>query len=175
MGRRPEVVIGDLDSLSSQTQSRLKESGTKFKVAPTAKDETDTELAIAYAADQGATSITVLGGIEGDRLDHVLANVLLLAHTSVPMTLASGGTSAWLADGPTEVDVPGAIGDTLSLIPLAPRVAGVTTSGLHYALADATLQMGKTLGISNVLTDPVAHVAFTHGRLLFVHTRPILT
>ena len=45
----PHVVIGDLDSLDEEQQTRLRSAGTRFFVYPAAKDETDLELALLYA------------------------------------------------------------------------------------------------------------------------------
>ena len=78
----PHVVIGDLDSLTEDGQARLRSAGARFITHPKAKDETDLELALTYAIQQGAEEILILGAL-GGRLDHTLANLLLLTNPSL--------------------------------------------------------------------------------------------
>jgi thiamine pyrophosphokinase len=169
MGYYPSVVIGDLDSISPETKKVLEQRGCAFVVSPEEKDQTDTELAVRYAVARHATRITVLGGIEGDRIDHILANIVFTAGMSVPVIFVNGATTAWVEKGPRDVSIKGNSADLLSLLPLTPKVTGVHTAGLGYALEGKTLSMTETRGISNVLTSAGAGVKFSRGLLLFVH------
>ncbi len=171
LGINPHVVIGDMDSLSPELRIALQGAGTRFQEYPAHKDETDLELALLYAAGQGATRITVVG-MRGGRIDHELANLLLLAHPGL------GGLDVRLVDGNQEIRLvrqqawfQGAIGDLLSLLPVGGEVHGITTSGLEYPLCDETLRLGPARGISNVFTEPEACVHLRSGLLLAVHTR----
>ena len=91
-GLAPDLVIGDLDSLSARQRKALEARGCPFLVHPRAKDDTDLELALTYAAEQGAQEIVILGAL-GGRLDHTLANLLLLALPQL------AGRSVRLVDG----------------------------------------------------------------------------
>jgi thiamine pyrophosphokinase len=120
----PHVVIGDLDSLDEGKQTRLRSAGTRFFVHPAAKDETDLELALLYAAEQDARTIIVLAAL-GGRLDQTLANILLLAMPALV------GRDVRLIDGPQtafvvrdEATIVGNPGDTVSLLPAALPIAG---------------------------------------------------
>src|SRR5689334_4954897 len=73
----PSVILGDFDSLDTQTQKQLKEKNIECISYNSNKDETDTELAVTYAIKKGATKISILGGTEGNRIDHVLGNIFL--------------------------------------------------------------------------------------------------
>src|SRR5579875_1654977 len=77
-GRRPHVVVGDMDSIPAPMLDAWRAGGGETVVFPPAKDETDLELALAYAAEQGAGRIAILGAL-GGRVDHQTANLLLLA------------------------------------------------------------------------------------------------
>jgi thiamine pyrophosphokinase len=165
----PHVVIGDLDSLNEDQEAHLHSAGTRFIVHPTAKDETDLELALLYAVEQGADPIIVLGAL-GGRLDQMLANVLLL---TMP---ALAGRDVRLIDGPQsafvvrdQATITGRPGDTVSLIPLGGEVRRITTHGLAYPLTEGTLPFGPALGVSNEMTAPQAHVQVRDGLLLCVH------
>ena len=73
-----DLVVGDLDSASPQAIARARRAGVPISQHPIDKDATDLELALAAAVRSGAVEILVLGGF-GGRLDHLLANTLLLA------------------------------------------------------------------------------------------------
>jgi thiamine pyrophosphokinase len=189
-GVKPELIIGDMDSIKNEilypkgttrsAQNDTKETqddsrevqnaNTKIMQFPTEKDETDTELAIEEAIKQGATKITILGGIEGDRIDHVMANVMLMTEYDISIAFVNGNTKCWVAKGPTQITIDGNIHDLLSLIPLATDVVDITSSGLHYPLTHGKLSFGKARGISNVLTQENVTITFTKGTLLLVQT-----
>jgi len=61
-GLTPDVVIGDMDSLDGRELDILAGRQVRLIQHPRAKDEADLELALSYAAGQGADEIVVLGG-----------------------------------------------------------------------------------------------------------------
>ncbi|MDE2589403.1 MAG: thiamine diphosphokinase, partial [Patescibacteria group bacterium] len=107
---------------------------------------------------------------EGNRIDHVLANMFLTFHKGILMRFINGNQISWVSKGPATVTFSGIPGDLLSLIPLSETVIGIDTTNLHYQLSQGTLFLGKSRGISNVLIASSATVSFTRGVLLFVHT-----
>lgn len=164
----PHVVIGDLDSLEPDLRVRLVEAGTRFLPYPTEKDETDLELALLYASEQGADEIFILGAL-GKRIDQTLANLLLLAHptlTGIQVRIVAGRQEAFLIRD--EASITGHPGDTVSLIPIGGDAHGVTTEGLKWTLADETLRLGPARGVSNVLLGREARVYVREGLLLCV-------
>lgn len=171
LGLRLDAVVGDLDSLDPGLRAALAAAGTRVETRPARKDETDLELALLDAAQQGAEHIVLLGAL-GGRLDMALANVLLLLHpqlVGVRIELWNGSQTAWLIR-PPGADLNGAPEDTLSLIPLRGDAEGITTLGLAYPLNEGTLEIGKARGISNVFSQSRAHVALRSGVLMAVHT-----
>ena len=174
-GIAPHYLVGDLDSLPEATVARLASAGCQLQRHPTDKDATDTELAIALALDRGATDIDLVGATGGARLDHSLANVLLLAAdwpASVRLRVVEAAAAALVVRGGQSVDVPGAVGDIVALLPLAGPAGGITTRGLQYALAGGDLAFGRARGVSNVMTAPVASISLAAGLLLVIHQRP---
>lgn len=172
LGRLPDVLIGDLDSLPEGAESAL-ETG-KFDVVrfPRAKDETDLELAFLYAIDRfPEDSLLVVGGL-GGRLDHSLANILLLAHPAFigrPISFIEKGQTAWLINDETLIF--GRPGDIVSLIPLGGDVKVVTTDGLLWQLTNETLVFGPARGMSNEMTADEARIRIEGGLLFCVHIR----
>jgi thiamine pyrophosphokinase len=173
-GLEPEVVIGDMDSIHAETRARLEGQGVRFVVHPRAKDETDMELALTFAVEQGADEIVVLGAL-GNRLDHTLSNVLLLALPALEtaiVRIVAGEQEASLLQAGQAVTLEGQAGDVVSLLPLGGSVTGVRTSGLVWALEGETLRFGHSRGVSNEMTGAAAHVEIENGCLLVIHGPP---
>lgn len=171
LGFKPQVVIGDMDSMDAALREQLQEEGCRFVEYPSRKDETDCELAVRYALSQGASELIMLGAL-GGRVDHTLANVMLLALPElegVKVRLVEGDQEVLLIRD--EVVIEGQAGDTLSLLPLSGDVVGIYTEGLAYPLHDGTLKFGAARGVSNSLTGPRARVRVGRGLLLVVHHR----
>jgi len=170
-GVAPHVVIGDMDSLPGEARASLATSDCEFIVHPRAKDETDLELALSYVVERGFQEIIIFGAL-GGRLDHTLANVLLLAlprFAAVQIRIVDDGEEVLLAQDGHAVTVDGRPGDTLSLLPLGGDARGVTAAGLVWALDGDTLRFGSSRGVSNEMTGPTARIAVEQGCLLVVH------
>ena len=174
LGFPVDVVVGDFDSLAPADVELFRARGADVVIHPAAKDESDTELAVREALARGATSILIVGAFGGARLEHTIANLLLLAMPELAgrdVRLADGASEVRLLDGDAPLTIEGQRGDFVSLFPLAPVTDGVTTSGLEFALADEALMQGPARGLSNVMTGERATVSARNGRLLVVHTR----
>ncbi|HLX35527.1 MAG TPA: thiamine diphosphokinase [Candidatus Limnocylindrales bacterium] len=165
--------VGDADSYPRSEVDVLAATGVAVRIVPTAKDESDLELAVLEAVALGTDRITVLGALGGPRLDHELANVALLAHPAlagIDVELLDERTRARLLTGPASASLAGRTGDVVSLLPLGDVVEGITTTGLGYPLAEEPLRLGPARGLSNVRTDERATIAIREGRLLVVET-----
>lgn len=170
-GLRPDLIVGDLDSLSGEEADRFAAQGATIERVTPHKDETDLELALLAAAARGATWIRAIGAT-GDRLDQTLAAVHMLLMPQLDgcdARLVAGRQTLWVV-GPGEHALDGAPGDTISLIPLAGDARGVRTEALEYPLRGETLVMGAARGVSNVMAASRAGVALESGLLVVVHT-----
>jgi thiamine pyrophosphokinase len=180
LGVRPDRWVGDGDSIDPAALDALAAAGVAIERVPTEKDESDAELALLAAIEAGADAVTILGALGGVRIDHALANVGLLAHPAL------AGLPAWLYDEqasrisllvapdasgrPATRDLPGRVGDLVSLLPVGETALNVTTRGLRYPLAGEPLIVGRTRGVSNVRTETVARISLGSGRLLLIET-----
>lgn len=173
LGRRPDQLVGDLDSIDPGLADRLATDGVAVERHPADKDASDTELAIERARQAGATEIVVLGAVGGTRLDHELANLLLLADPALagcPIRMVRGRTTVRAMHAAERLVLDGRPGDVVSLLPIGGSASGVTTDGLRWALAGATLEMGRSRGLSNEVVAPPASVRLEGGTLLVVET-----
>jgi len=170
----PDLLIGDLDSVSVDDVVRVEQSGGRVIQFPIHKNETDLELALQAVIEQGCQSIWIMGAL-GGRLDMILANISLL------MLPELAGLDVRLGDGIDEVfliepddvgkEIIGQTGDRVSLLPWGGPAGGVQTENLYYPLRQETLFPERTRGISNLMTSQSARVTIESGRLICIHTR----
>jgi thiamine pyrophosphokinase len=175
-GWHVDLLVGDLDSLPSDASAAIQKAGAEIMRVPAAKDQTDTELAIARALEMGAEELVICGAT-GGRTDHLLANVLLLVHPAlaqVDTCLVDGGETLRMLRADHEIvriPIVGAAGDLVSLLPLGTDAIGISTDGLVYPLNNETLRLGEARGISNLLSGSRAHISLRHGCMLVIHYR----
>ena len=170
LGLDVDLVVGDLDSVSSDALAWAEDRQIPVERFPVDKDATDTELAIMAAVERGARHVMLLSGA-GDRLDHLLSVVLLLGHPAyagVTLEAWVGRAHVLRVIGPGALVVPAGPGETLSLLPIGGPVHGITTTGLHYPLHDETLAAATSRGVSNVVATSHPSVTVAQGTLLVI-------
>ena len=168
----PDVVIGDMDSIDESLLAECAAAGAHILRYPQAKNETDLELALLHAVTQGARWLRVIGAI-GGRLDQTLSNVYLLALPALrgcDVRLVSGREEALLL-WPGSIEIDGAPGDTVSLLPISGIARGVRTDHLAYPLHGEDLLFGPARGVSNEMQTEQARIHLREGALLVLHTR----
>ena len=173
LGLRVDVAVGDFDSVDPAALAAAEAAGAVVERHPTAKDLTDAALALDAAVARGARRLVVAGG-EGGRLDHLLANVALLAsdrYADVEIG-ARGAGGARLHVVRHHQRIEGNPGELVSLIPMHGPAHGVRTEGLRYPLHGETLPAGSSRGVSNELVDRTATVSVASGVVLVVLPGP---
>jgi thiamine pyrophosphokinase len=171
MGIVPNVLIGDLDSISDVDFQYLKDKKVETIKYPSQKDMTDAEIAVDFAADKGFEEIIIIGGI-GTRLDHSLANVLLLKKLldkGIKGILLNENNEITLIKDKIEIEKEKGV--KLSLLPLSGVVEGITTKGLYYPLNNEDIEIGSSRGVSNEFKDEVAEVSIKSGILIVIKSR----
>jgi thiamine pyrophosphokinase len=174
LGLHPNDLIGDFDSLPNDLLQQLVADGARLHRHPAAKDETDLELALLLAAAE-RHDIVVLGAL-GGRVDHALANMLLLAMPQlrgIRTQLAHGSDCIQLIDArqaPATLRLSGNPGDTVSLLPFGGDAHAIHTRGLAYSLKNESLFVGPARGVSNVLLDEEAFIELGIGMLLCIQS-----
>ncbi|AQS60429.1 thiamine diphosphokinase [Desulforamulus ferrireducens] len=168
---QPDFALGDFDSVTPQEQTIIKQGSKKFwSCDPVNKNETDTELAFTWALNQKPREIVLLGAL-GSRLDHSLANVQLLYQSlqaGIPCRIIDEKNQVQLLKD--KLHITKSRFTQVSLLPLTLEVRGVTLSGFQYPLHNATLTLGHSLGISNILLADTGTVQITSGLLLVIQS-----
>jgi thiamine pyrophosphokinase len=171
LGLRPDLVVGDLDSLQADDRDWLLENGVRVIQYPHDKDQTDLELAIQHGLLEAPESIVILGAL-GARLDHTLGNIALLADERISdgsCTIDDGVEQVLLCRG--RVAIQGSPGDLVSLLPWGTQATGVWTSGLKWQLRGEILLAERSRGVSNEMTAQSAEISIESGLLFVIHRR----
>jgi thiamine pyrophosphokinase len=172
-GVDPDLVIGDMDSIDPALLDRLAARGTEVERHPADKEASDLELAMSRAAAAGADEVVILGALRGERLDHELANLLLLVDgewDGIDVRVVRGGTTVSSLRGGSRRELGGAAGDLVTLLPVG-DATGARTDGLRYPLVGETLHAGRSRGLSNEVEHAPASVSLDGGTLLIIETR----
>lgn len=165
---KPDLIIGDLDSLSSQNREYYKSLGVQIEKHPVEKDQTDSELAVDYCKKNGWKELVITAAL-GGRIDQELANINLLEYIS------RKSLQAKIVDQNLEISIIHTQKNfidkndyRLSLIPQTDIVEGVSIAGCKYNLESKDLYRYKTRGISNLITEAEAVVSLKRGILIYI-------
>ncbi len=144
-GHMPQAVIGDMDSISPQTRSRI-DADRLHHIAE--QDSTD----FAKCLQRVEAPLILALGFAGGRLDHQLAACTTLVNFPDQNVLLLGEEDiCFLCPSELAIDLPE--GTRFSLYPMAP-VEGRST-GLKYPIDGLTLSPATRVGTSNEVTGPV--------------------
>lgn len=144
-GFSPTAVIGDFDSILSETRAALSET-RMIEVAE--QDRTDFEKCLLRIHAPFILAV----GFTGGRLDHLLAVLSVMARgVGPPVLLVSEEDVTFIAEGRVHLDT--APGARVSLFPLAP-VTGRST-GLRWPIDNLALDPLGMISTSNAATGPV--------------------
>ncbi len=166
-GLEPDLLIGDMDSVSPDVLARY-ESRLSEDRLNCIKNDTDCEYALNLAVEKGAEEIILLGAL-GGRLDHALANLMMVvraARSGVWAEIRAEGVRIVRIDG--SYTLKGAKGSTVSLLPLG-EAHGVSIKGCYYTIENFTLASDTSRGMSNVVTADEAVFTVRDGDLMLFH------
>ena len=161
-GKNPHAILGDFDSLGY-----VPEGGEVF---PVEKDDTDVMLAIRHGLEKGFQEFYIYGGMDGQRLDHTLANYQALSF------LRSHGARGYLIGKDYIATVirdecacfPASAAGILSVFCMGADAQGITLRGLQYNMEAGQLTADYPLGISNHFTGQPAEISVMNGSLLLL-------
>jgi thiamine pyrophosphokinase len=158
-GVTPELILGDMDSLSEETD-------VKKMVFPSKKDASDMELAAGHALDQGFEEVDVYGAL-GGRIDHQLSNIMVCARHPGRLCIVGKNCIITAVASGQEIRQEGREGDIVTLAALE-ESSRCSTCGLLYPLRDEILNRGSR-GLSNIMSGSSFTVAVSTGTVLVLH------
>jgi len=163
-GIKPDLIIGDFDSLDFPPDASI-----KTVRSPVMKDDTDTFLAVKHALSLGYKNFLLLGAT-GGRLDHQTANIAACAF------IAEQGGTCEMRDSANmvyavkngKISLHKKENWSVSVFSYTEKSTGVTLSGLKYPLHNATLTNTFPVGVSNEFKDGTATIEVKDGVLLVI-------
>lgn len=162
--RKPDYVVGDMDSIDEEARTQFKDRMALFP----SEQSNDLEKALQFAAENGCKEATILGAV-GKRDDHTLGNLLML-WTDFGMELMaltdSGQFSVTRATG-TFCSFEG---QEVALFPESPEVR-ISTEGLAFALNQEALTAHHK-GTSNRSLGKTFSIRVTGGPVLVYQSYP---
>ena len=163
-GYAPDYIVGDLDSVSSQSKAALAADRVVL-VDPEGNVGTDGQKVLNHAVALGVTQAVLLG-FTGRRTDHLLGNLSLLKTFADRLTLRIVDDYCDIRLIDRCIRFCAAIGQKISLCPLDGAAEGITTEGLKWALRSESLVPGVRDGISNEVVDNPVEIRVERGDLL---------
>ncbi|MYA22609.1 MAG: thiamine diphosphokinase [Gemmatimonadetes bacterium] len=163
-GYAPDYIVGDLDSVSSQSKAALAANRVVL-VDPEGNVGTDGQKVLNHAVALGVTE-AVLVGFTGRRTDHLLGNLSLLKTFADRLALRMVDDYCDIRLIDRGIRFRAAIGQKISLCPLYGAAEGITTEGLKWALRSENLVPGVRDGISNEVVDNPVEIRVERGDLL---------
>ena len=165
LGIRPDVILGDFDSLGFVPEGA--------EVFPVEKDDTDAMLSVRRGLDRGYRRFVIYGGLDGERLDHTLANFQTLQYLADRDAAGYLVGKRYLAtvvkNG--KLSFPAGAEGILSVFCLGPDAKEVTLTGLQYPLENGVLTSGFPLGVSNHFVGEKAEISVKNGSLFVLWDR----
>lgn len=158
VGRLPDALIGDLDSVSDSTRAALPE-GAVHHIAE--QNSTDFDKAVRSIAAPLIVGIGFLGG----QVDHLLAVMTVMARYPDRAIMLVGDHDV-VAHVPPKIDLPLTKGTRVSLYPM--RAVSGTSVGLHWPIDGLELSPGERVGTSNRADGSVSLTAQGPGLLLIL-------
>lgn len=135
------------------------------------KDETDFELALSTAIDEGCDEVLVAGGF-GGRIDHTLGNIQNMVdfyRRGLPVTMKDERNMLTVLENGS-VRIPAEKGMNLSILAFTEN-AVVTALGVEWPLEDYHMRSDRPLGVSNFVTADHAEVTVKSGTVLIMLCR----
>lgn len=171
----PDYIVGDFDSVKPEIFAYFRENNPDIRILKfqPEKDETDTELALRTAMEEGCERIWLLGAT-GTRLDHVIGNIHLLGmamEQGCEGILVDEYNRIRMLNRGWKIKKSEQYGKYVSLFPFTPEVTGLTLSGFKYPLQKYTLPCYHSVGVSNEIVAEEAEISFEEGVLLMVESR----
>ncbi|KAJ51513.1 thiamine pyrophosphokinase [Clostridium tetanomorphum] len=166
-GIKPDLIVGDFDSIEKQVLEHFKLLNGIIEKFPEEKDFTDSHAALQKAIDLGAKEISLLA-CTGSRIDHLLGNIGLLYESlklGVQTYIRDNNNLIRLVDKPLWIERKNY--KYFSLLSYGDVVKGITITGAKYPLNNYNLKLGESLGVSNEVLNEKAYIDFKEG-LLFV-------
>lgn len=159
----PAVTIGDMDSVRDKGRlPRLVEDRDQ--------STSDADKLLGFAVASGFDNVTLIG-VEGDRLDHVVASLASAARSPLHLRMVLRSGIGWVLTRGRTVEIETESDDVVSLIPIE-ECAGVQFEGVRWPLTNAALSPTGLVSLSNRASGTLVRVTVGRGSALLMRVGP---
>jgi len=167
LGRVPDFLIGDLDSVKPKILDKLKRNKQTEIIFDPDQNKTDLELAIKILNKMKPKEVIILG-VLGNRFDHTLANMITLDKINKKIKFKIIAPDHEIYFVTDKIIITGKPKEIISVVPLT-KVTGLTYKGLKWGLENAEFDWGW-IGVRNQLVGEKAKITLTSGKILIIKT-----
>ena len=164
-GPKPYAIIGDFDSLGHLPYA----PGSRVMRFPVEKDESDLELALSYAEEQGADEVFVFGAL-GGRLDQTIATLQVgrgFADAFQRLAFISPREVVHVLGPNRQITFHGTAAKYISVLSAVDESRGVRIEGMKYDF-EGSLTNDCSRGLSNEFTGDEARISVGDGVLYII-------
>lgn len=159
----PDVIVGDLDSISEEVLKEFKSSSKIIRLKR--QNDTDVEKCLKYAIKDNFDE-ALLVGVTGNRLDHTFCNLGIVLKFFPSIKLSLIAENSFLKPYKGNVKLKTHPGETISLYGFDKKTK-ITSSGLKYSLKQTALPFGDKESTSNVAIGKEVALIIKNG-IVFV-------
>ncbi len=160
---KPDIIIGDMDSISSEAVDFFTAQRVKL-LRIREQETTDFEKCLNFCVKNKIPAADVFGSLSM-RPDHMLNNFSVMKRYSRKMQISLVSDEFEVFFAPKHLKFSYRIHETVSLLGM-PVAKCVTTSGLRYKLNCEDLEFGKREGSLNEAVSDSVEISHSGGHLL---------
>lgn len=157
-----DLVVGDMDSITRKIDN------IPYIKLDRDKDLTDGEFAVNLLVEKGVDTI-IFYGINGGRLDHILANIGLMSRAlkkGIRVICECNDFTGYMIND--SLDIPIQKNLTLSLAPFTDSVHIISMIGVKWELENTTIYKDSSLTISNLTTSDRFSLKIDRGEVFVI-------
>ncbi len=171
-GLRPTHLIGPTHPIPLEILTSWRQQGTSHLLAESTHPLGLLEIGLNFAITTGAWDIHILGLLHLPWQD-ALARLLLLARpawAAARLHFRQGREVGYIVRYGEGTRITAGLGEAILLLPLSPKLTGVTTQGLTPIVRGATLDFGHVLTFTQ--SEEQAHILIGGGTGLLMWSLP---
>jgi thiamine pyrophosphokinase len=164
MGLIPDVIIGDLDSISSEAINEFKSVSKIIRIRR--QNDTDVEKCLKYAIRKKYDEALLLGAT-GNRLDHTFCNIGIVLKFFPKIKISLIAEDSFLKAYTGNVKLKTFPGETISFYGISPKTK-ITSNGLKYELKNISLPFGVRESTSNIAIKNIVKLSINGGVIFII-------
>jgi thiamine pyrophosphokinase len=160
----PDVIIGDLDSISSEALKEFKSLSKVIRL--NRQNDTDVEKCLKYAISHNYDE-ALLVGATGNRLDHTFCNLSIVLKFFPKISISLIAENSFMKAYTGKAELKTFPGETISLYGISLKTK-VSSEGLKYELKNVALPFGVRESTSNIAKKKLIKLKIANGVALVI-------